>query len=53
MKFAQFVADFTSATIALQELPNGHDRHVFFEAARMWLIEAYEGAHRGRRLRAV
>jgi len=53
LKFSQLVADFTSATMALQELPNDHDRHVAFEAARMRLIEAYEGAYRGRRLRPL
>lgn len=53
VEFAQLVAEFGSATAALHEEPKDHDRLVAYEAARMKLIEAYEGAYHGRRMRSV
>jgi hypothetical protein len=51
VEFAQLVAEFGSATAALHEEPKDRDRLVECEAARMKLIESYEGAYRGRQLR--
>lgn len=53
LKFSDLVAQFSDATAAMYELPNDHDRFVTWEAARMRLLEAYEAAFRGRRLRSV
>jgi hypothetical protein len=53
MQFSDLVAAFASATAALYEQPKDHDRLVDAEAARMRLIEAYERAYRGERLRSV
>jgi hypothetical protein len=52
-QFAQLVSDYGIATAALHEQPNDRDRLVAAEAARMRLIETYERAWRGERLRSV
>jgi hypothetical protein len=52
-EFAQLVADFASATAALHEAPKDPDRLVAYESVRMKLVESYERAYRGGRLKPV
>jgi hypothetical protein len=53
IQFSLMISDYANAHASLVENPTSHARLVAAEAARMRLIEAYERAYAGRRLRSV